>query len=119
MERLEEVVNRLSNDGIQGELWLNGSFLTEKIDPQDLDCVLRLSSDFVDNSSPAQKATLDWFSSNLRNSHLCDTYVFVEFPISDGRFATGEFFRKYWEKQFGFSRGSDPKGIAAMAIPAA
>ena len=37
---LEEVIRELQRLGITGELWLDGSFLTRKIDPDDIDLVL-------------------------------------------------------------------------------
>lgn len=114
---LGDIVSHLCSQGIQAELWLNGSLLTEKIDPQDADCVLCLHSDFLDNCSTSQMAIITWFSSNLRNSHRCDTYVFVEYPASDPRFRCGEDARRYWERQFGFSRGNQAKGIAVVKLP--
>ncbi len=34
------IIDRLSQYGIRGDLWVNGSFLTRKIDPSDSDVVL-------------------------------------------------------------------------------
>ena len=116
MKWFDAIVNHLSQRGIEGELWVNGSFLTEKINPNDVDMVLCLNSSFVDNASTAQRSTLGWFESNLRDSHLCDTYVHIEFPSSDPQYWVGFFMRAYWMKQFGFSRSDQLKGIALVRL---
>lgn len=40
MAGLKMIIDRLSQYGIRGDLWVNGSFLTRKIDPSDSDVVL-------------------------------------------------------------------------------
>jgi hypothetical protein len=49
MSGFEEVVRKLDSVGIVGEVWVNGSFLTKKIDPNDIDASLRLQVDVWDN----------------------------------------------------------------------
>jgi hypothetical protein len=117
MDRFEDVVLQLSQDGIVGELWVDGSFLTHKIDPQDADVVLCVQSPFVDNASITQKDRLDWFAGDLKPSHECDTYVFVEYPVSDPQYWVGDFMRAYWKRQFGFARSNQLKGIAVVHLP--
>ena len=43
MNGLRLMVQELEQAGIQGDLWINGSFLTVKIDPEDVDIALRIS----------------------------------------------------------------------------
>jgi hypothetical protein len=117
MRGLVDIVSQLSEEGVLGELWVNGSFLTQKINPQDVDTVLCVASDFIDNASGLQIAKLHWLASNLRRSHLCDTYAFVEFPLSDPRYAVGASMRDYWTRQFGFGRANQSKGIAVVTLP--
>ena len=56
-------MRRLAQAGIVGELWINGSFLTEKVDPEDVDASLRISSALWDNASEEQRAVLEWLAS--------------------------------------------------------
>ena len=37
MTCLESIIENLCKAGMSGELWVDGSFLTEKIDPDDID----------------------------------------------------------------------------------
>src|SRR5688572_26578012 len=51
MGRLDAAVKRLADAGIVGELWIDGSFLTQKINPEDVDLSLKVDGDFYDNAS--------------------------------------------------------------------
>ena len=55
MNGLEYVVYRLTEAGICGDLWVDGSFLTEKIDPNDVDLLLHIKPDFYDVATHEQK----------------------------------------------------------------
>lgn len=113
---LKAVVASLSDVNVVGELWVDGSFLTKKIDPADVDLVLRLEPSFVDEASDSQLAIIDWFGDDLAPQHHCDSYVFVEYPKGHDLEGEGEWNRAYWIKQFGFSRGGDYKGILVLSI---
>ena len=52
MAGLEAVVEHLEQAGIMGDLWVNGSLLTQAIDPADADIVLRVSAEFFDAVPP-------------------------------------------------------------------
>jgi hypothetical protein len=114
---LDAVTSRLGTDGILGELWVDGSFLTEKIDPEDSDVVLVVSDDHVTNATPAAHATLQWFAGDLKPVYACDSYIHVEYPQNHARRGYGEWMRAYWIKQFGFSRAEEMKGIAVLTVP--
>lgn len=116
MDGLEKIIEKLRSDGIQGEVWVNGSFVTEKINPEDADLVLRCPADFYDNSTKKQRDTVDWLSSNLNTTHLCDTYCFIEWPKSHPNYWVGEYVYSYWMKHFGFSRSNEMKGIPVVDL---
>lgn len=40
MDGLEKFVDMLRSEGIVGDLWIDGSFMTQKLDPEDVDIVL-------------------------------------------------------------------------------
>lgn len=117
MEGLEKVIERLRSNGIQGEVWINGSFVTEKMNPEDIDLVLRVSAEFYENATQKQRETVDWLASNLEDSHFCDGYLFFEWPEGHTNYQLGEDMYNYWMRQFGFSRGNEMKGIAVIALP--
>lgn len=117
MAGLASVFEALQKEEITGELWVDGSFLTEKIDPRDVDVVLRLEPSFVDEASEDQLAVIDWLRIDLKTDYQCDSYVFVEYPKGHDLEGEGERIRDYWIKQFGFSRGDEHKGIAVLSLP--
>ncbi len=116
MEGLEKVIDKLKSCFIQGEIWINGSFVTNKIDPNDVDLVLRTSAQFLDNANPDQRNTVDWLSSNLKTAFHCDSYVFSEWPVDHKNYLVGKNMHDYWTKLFGFSRGGSPKGIIVISL---
>lgn len=99
---------------MRGELWVDGSFLTEKLNPADVDLLLRVSVvDYAAMSINAQQF-FAWFASNsLKQQHNCDNYAYVTDPTR----AESEYLNAYWLRQWGFSRGNNMKGIAVMRVP--
>ena len=117
MRGLEEVVNTLRANDIAGDLWINGSFVTEKIDPNDVDIVLFVDGEFLENATPEQKQAINWLSSDLKGSYRCDSYTSVRWPESSARHWEGEYWRAYWTRQWGFDRSDAPaKGIVVVSL---
>lgn len=118
MKGLHEVIRKLSAGGIVGEVWADGSFVTEKIDPGDVDILVRVSSDQYDND-PAKRAIIDWAShEDLKDSHSCDAYKWIEYSQGHPLFGQSEDERLDWTDFYGHSRSHVPKGIIVVAIPA-
>lgn len=117
MDGLERIFEKLRGDNIKGEVWVDGSFVTAKINPEDADLILRCPADFYENGTPKQRSTVDWLRSNLKNTHLCDSYCFMEWTEGHPNYWVGEYMYSYWMKQFGFSRSSEMKGIAVVDLP--
>ncbi len=117
MAGLEAAVKKLIDVGIQGELWVDGSFLTEKIDPKDVDLLLRINAEFADNATKEQEETLEWFEKGLSDFYRCDSYVWREYSPGHTLHVLSEAERIYWTGWFGRSRSGHPKGIAVVAIP--
>jgi hypothetical protein len=118
MTKLESVIDTLRKEKVEADVWVDGSFLTEKIDPEDSDILLHVQGDFYDNAAPEQRKAIDWVNSNLKATHLCDSYVHFEYPKGHVWHATGEWMKAYWIKQFGFSRPPDEefKGMALIRL---
>lgn len=117
MNGLEALAGVLDGSGICGEIWVNGSFLTEKIDAKDVDVVLRLDSESLAPMTVVQRRILDWWESDCPKNYGCDTYLFVEFPDGHPNHSHGEKLRRYWLNWFGHSRRGVPKGIATVRLP--
>lgn len=119
MEGLTKVVERLNGGGVRGEIWLDGSFVTEKTDPKDVDMLIRIPSDLYDADERVRVA-VDWASDEDRcESHNCDSYLWVEYMVGHPLFSESENDRKYWTHWFGTSRAGVAKGIAVVVLPAA
>jgi hypothetical protein len=114
MTGLEQVLAEMQRVGIEADVWINGSFLTVKDDPEDSDIVLCVDSDFADKCTPPQEAVLNWIAGNLKTGLLCDSYVFCRYPEGHPDFWVGEWMYAYWLRQFGFSRQDGPKGLALI-----
>jgi len=116
MTNLEFVIGRLTEAKICGEVWIDGSFLTEKIDADDVDFVLRVDGAFYDTSDATQRAVMDWVNDNLYDTHKCDSYLYSEYAEGDPNYWLGQYMHAYWMKQWGFSRGGVMKGIAVVKL---
>jgi len=118
MDGLERVIARIEESGIEGDIWVNGSFLTEKSNPNDSDIVLRLEHSVLEAPTEEQGTVLDWLRSDLKTDHLCDSYMFCVYPEDDARAVHGTWMEAYWIRQFGFNRGDEVKGIAVVRVGA-
>lgn len=114
---LETIISALNRLAIPAEVWVDGSFLTKKIDPEDCDLVVRLDAGFVESCSDEQYQILTWINSNLKTTFSCDSYVFAEWPESHegGEFSVKQ--RAYWLRWFGHDRRGGTKGIAVIGTP--
>ena len=114
---LRLLIDRLNTNDIAGELWINGSFVTTKVEPDDVDLILRMQSDFVDAANTEQREILDWLNGNNPKSQLhCDSYVHIEYPNDHPQFWLGEYMYSYWMRQWGFGRNGEIKGIAVIPL---
>jgi len=113
---LEDVVTHLEGAGVIGEVWIDGSLLTQKIDPKDVDILLYVQADFYNRASPEQRAAMDWITSDLQPTHKVDSYLELHHDRTDPKYWESEWWRAYWLRQFGFSRETDPKGIALLTL---
>ncbi len=121
MRNLWIVAGQLQRWRIGGELWVDGSFLTEKIDPGDVDFVLVLPEGFVRGATPEQIAIIEWLCEDnkqpAKRALLCDAYSLYRVPAGDPDYADFVALDAYWKKQFGTSRDGKRKGIISVALP--
>lgn len=103
------IINRW---GVQVTLWLNGSFVSEKENPDDIDVALLYDGILDRSMSPANKSELQ----DLRNNRMltklrygCDFYVLDAEDFHD---------KAYWRGVFGFDKDDAPKGIIRLTLGA-
>ncbi|HLF71492.1 MAG TPA: hypothetical protein VI759_05005 [Dehalococcoidia bacterium] len=116
MEGLEQVIAELVDKRVRGDLWIDGSFVTQKVDPSDVDVVLRVSGEFYESASPDQRAVVDMMTPALKATHNCDAYVFPNWPNGHEKYWVAETWYGYWMRQWGFNRDGVLKGMAEIQL---
>ena len=111
-ERFNAFLNQLRSTGLDYELWLDGSFLTEKDTPADIDAVVFYDPIAVNLLPANHRATLG--------------RLFTDRQVTKLRYLTDAFFipnvdpndRMYWRGCFGFDRHDNPKGFVRFNLRA-
>ena len=117
MAKLAEIVAAIYDARLFCGLWIDGSFLTAKIDPPDVDIVLHVrAEDGFDPANADHIRLVTWLQQNLKESHLCDSYVNLVPPSGHPFHLQAAGHVAYWHKQFGYSRATMNKGIAVIRI---
>jgi hypothetical protein len=106
---LRRYVDCLAKFGIRFEIWIDGSFVTHKENPNDVDLVAFASSSEVNCLSADFKRQLRGLFDRIsvKQAFKCDV-LFA--PIEDMNV------RSYWRGWYGFDRSENPKGIARLVI---
>ena len=117
MDGLETVIQKIIADKLEADVWIDGSFVTKKIDPDDSDILVVMKRDFYDRATIDQKNTINWLNTDLRTSHLCHSQVLFECPNGHPEYNDSVWWHAYWLRQFGFSRKDEPKGIVLIKTP--
>lgn len=98
---------------MRGQIWLDGSFVTEKLNPDDADLILVLEASEYRQMDTQQVEFFKQFSSiSLYKKYKCDNYVLVRNAGIES-----EYLYAYRLRQFGFSRGDQMKGLAVINVP--
>ena len=113
---LRGIVDKLIAAGIRGDLWVDGSFLTEKLEPGDTDVALEVSEAFLMAATTVQRGILSWlWDPATKSTYMCHAFSFCDVPAGHA-LHVGFDIRGYWLDQFGSDRGNSPKGIVVLAI---
>ena len=115
-DSLFELVKSLTTEYEIYEVWVDGSFVTEKINPNDIDIIIFLEvSSFL-------KIGSKW--SDIRSigkNNNIDAYCGVAVNEESKKLISPEDLqaiinnRNYWRGQFGFDRADNPKGIIVIS----
>ena len=116
MEGLEQVVRRLIAAGVSGELWVDGSFVTRKTNPEDSDVVLRIDAAAYDSGSSEVREAIEWVADGLRDDLFCDSHPLFVYPEDHPYYAKGERKVAYWKREWGLSRRKEAKGIVVVKL---
>jgi hypothetical protein len=109
IERFNYLIEKVEQIGISFEIWINGSFVTKKEEPNDIDVAffydpIQANSLPTDKKMILQEVANNSFSKYRYN---CDVYFI---PNNDTAL------RSYWRGWFGYTRAEMPKGFARITV---
>jgi hypothetical protein len=109
IDGLSNYVNALTKVGIPVEIWIDGSFTTNKTDPNDIDLVIFASATLINNLPEDKQKLLGVLidRNSMKQNFGCD----VLFSPSENNDM-----RSYWRGWYGFDRNENPKGIARVMV---
>lgn len=111
----ERLVAFLTSAKVCCELRTDGSFLTEKNDPDDIDLSFSAWADHLDTLDPNLRNFLFRnLNGNKAYSPVLDTYICVRFSRDDPRRAADK--TDYWAQKWGVGWDSYLKGYAAIKL---
>ncbi len=118
MENLEHACDRLASVSLPAELWVDGSFLTEKLDPKDVDIVARIPGHVYNSGNQDMRDARTWFTDDARRTDLSlDAYDFPDHPQDSPMYPMARERIEYWMEIFSNGRtGQYTKGIAVIQI---
>ncbi|MCX7307571.1 MAG: hypothetical protein NTZ72_06325 [Afipia sp.] len=111
-------VAHLKRHKLACDIWIDGSFLTQKIDPDDVDFVLDFAIQTIETATPAQEDFLHQVGSHAfyANEKL-HSFIMFHAPIIHGQHAEGVRLHGQWMSDFGISLvKKTPKGIALLEV---
>lgn len=118
MQGLETVVTELLAAKIEAKIWVDGSFVSQKIDPLDVDILVELQGGFYDVTTPEQRMLLDALNQNVHKDSLkVDSRAWSFYDNEDSLW-----YKSFWLSFFGFYRVDGPnsfdtKGMAVLVLP--
>lgn len=119
-DALKAGLEHLKTAGVPGKLWIDGSFLTDKPNPNDVDLLLVLTDTEFERASPEAREAIQWFITQPPGDSLCDTYTLILSPMTETGMTRRQWLSHWnysrWIGFFGFSRLRSPKGIAVIPL---
>ena len=106
---LRAFISALRRIGVPCELWIDGSFSTNKLDPNDVDLVVFADRRQLDQLDPAKQQFFSGLMDRMsaRRKFGCDVLFSVTEDVNR---------RSYWRGWYGFDRQERPKGIAKLVV---
>ena len=106
---LNTYIHYLLDIGVPVELWIDGSFTTNKMDPNDIDLVLFSPASVLNSLSSEKQQHFQVLTDRVTiKNHFGLDVLFC--PAEDQNL------RSYWRGWYGFDRNERPKGIARVMV---
>lgn len=100
------------------EHWVDGSFVTAKEEPADVDVVTHFDGPQLEALDPVDQTLLRGLISNKASQalHGCDSYIIAVYPPGHRGRAAYEAALAYWDQLFGHARDGKPKGYVEVVL---
>src|SRR5579884_325957 len=100
MAKFTDIVCKLVEYAVRGDLIIDGSFVTGEIEPSDMDFTLCVSEEFYRAATGPQLDYINWIGDDktIKATHLCDCYLCVECSEDSDMYFDGIQNREYWTK---------------------
>lgn len=117
-DNLVELLNLLVAADLACDIWIDGSFLTRKIDPEDVDLVVNIGASISDNPTQEQREIIEKIAdAAFYCDKNLDSYVMVNAPVGHKDNSLSRDLHRQWENDFGYAYVSrEPKGIAVVGV---
>lgn len=98
-------------------IWLDGSYITEKSNPNDIDLVIFYRPEQIKSEKEAQKINI--LVHHTSRAYGCDAYVAFDLEhlpqdVANQHYHPQSIMVKYWMGQFAFDRNQNPKGMVKL-----
>jgi len=112
------VLDRLRELNIPCEIWIDGSLLTKKIDPGDVDLLVDIPIEVLDHADTSQSEFIEKLVDKFfKTSGRLESFVMFSAPTGHASHVASEQARRQWAKDWGFAYVSkEPKGIAVIEV---
>ena len=107
---LADFYTALARFGVSVELWVDGSFVTDKENPNDVDIVAQVGQKSFASLSPERQEALFnlfWQRETARARWRVDAYIFTRGDREQ---------ESFWLDLFGHSRSGEAKGIIRLQV---
>jgi len=112
---LQKLVNFLGLANVVGEIWIDGSFLTEKLEPDDIDLSFAAWAHAFELLAPdSQTSIIQCLNGGKAFSPWLDTYLCFRFLPEDPRRAADK--TVYWTEKWGVGWDGRLKGYIVLKL---
>lgn len=95
--------------------WIGGSFISTKMNPNDIDVVNIFQ--YTDEINKNVQALIKFLNyGNSLESYMVDGYFVPIYPINDPRYALTEDALNYWSEWFGHDKENRPKTVIEISF---
>lgn len=102
-EGFQKFLTNLSNFiNISFDIWIDGSFVTKKLNPNDIDVVLIVDAEILEQKG--QEIESLFKSIEAKQMYKVDAYTIAKYEESNPKFPLFQIEKAYWSNWFGYTR---------------